>query len=39
MTMNMYTMDGSELPLTGVVDSVSPEPSQNTGQSGQSDDF
>ena len=31
VTMNMYTMDGSELPLTGVVDSVSPEPSQNTG--------
>ena len=28
VTMNMYTMDGSELPLTGVVDSVSPEPSQ-----------
>ena len=27
-------MDGSELPLTGVVDSVSPEPSQNTGSQG-----
>ena len=34
VTMNMYTMDGSELPLTGVVDSVSPEPSQNTGSQG-----
>ena len=39
VTMNMYTMDGSELPLTGVVDSVSPEPSREHGQSGQSDDF
>ena len=34
VTMNMYTMDGSELPLTGTVDSVSPEPTQNTGSQG-----
>ena len=33
-TMNMYTSDGSELPLTGVVDSVALEPTQNSN-SGQ----
>ena len=30
-TMNMYTSDGSELPLTGMVDSVALEPTQNSG--------
>ncbi len=34
VTMNMYTMDGSELPLTGTVDSVSPEPTQDIGSQG-----
>lgn len=39
VTMNMYTMDGPSCRSPVMVDSVLPEPSQNTGQSGQSDDF